>query len=97
MAGADRKPFRQYADKIGLAFQITDDILDVSSTPEALGKATQKDKGRGKATFVDLLGMDGAEARASELVGEAKEALMQFGPRALRLIATADFIVLRKR
>jgi farnesyl diphosphate synthase len=97
MAKADRKPFRQYADKIGLAFQITDDILDVNSTPEALGKATQKDKGRGKATFVDLLGMAGAKTRANELVGEAKEALKQFGNRAHHLTAVADFIVNRKR
>ncbi len=61
---ADPAPLRAYADKIGLAFQIADDILDVESTPEALGKATQKDKDKGKATFVDLLGMDEAKRRA---------------------------------
>ena len=57
LGGADPAPLLRFAEKIGLAFQIADDILDVESTPEALGKATQKDKGMGKATFVDLLGM----------------------------------------
>ncbi len=95
MAKADRAPFRQYADKIGLAYQITDDILDVSSTPEVLGKATQKDKGRGKATFVKFLGLEEARARADELVQEAKADIAQFGKRAGLLNAAADFMVER--
>jgi farnesyl diphosphate synthase len=68
-----RLSLKAYAHDVGLAFQIADDILDVESTPEALGKATQKDKAMGKATFVDLLGMDEAKKRAAELVDEAVE------------------------
>lgn len=63
LAGLAPAPLQLYAEKIGLAFQIADDILDVELTPEALGKATQKDKAAGKATFVDLLGMDEAKRR----------------------------------
>ncbi|MCB1378270.1 MAG: polyprenyl synthetase family protein [Alphaproteobacteria bacterium] len=97
LGGADPAPLRQYADKIGLAFQIADDILDVESTPEALGKATQKDKVAGKATFVDLLGLEGAKARAAELTEEAVAALAAHGARAHTLRHAADFMVSRRK
>ena len=64
MASADAGQLHQYADHIGLAFQIADDILDVESSAEALGKATGKDQVRGKATFVDFLGLAGAKLEA---------------------------------
>ena len=54
MAGADRAPLRRYADDIGLAFQITDDLLDLESTPEQLGKATQKDAGKARRRLLRL-------------------------------------------
>ena len=94
---ADPAPLRHYADKIGLAFQISDDILDVESTPEALGKATQKDRIMGKATFVDLLGLDEARHRAAALVDEAIESLSVYGERADVLNDTAKFIVQRQK
>jgi len=94
---ADPAPLRQYAEKIGLAFQIADDILDVESTPEALGKATQKDKSHGKATFVDLLGMEGAKARAATLSDEAIASLSLYGDRATKLNDAARFMVARQR
>ena len=97
LGGADPAPLTRYAAKIGLAFQIADDILDVESTPEALGKATQKDKGMGKATFVDLLGLDCARARAEELVGEAITSLGPYGEKASRLAEAARFIVSRRK
>jgi farnesyl diphosphate synthase len=97
LGGADPAPLRQYAEKIGLAFQIADDILDVESTPEALGKATQKDKSLGKATFVDLLGLEGAKARAAALVDEAVAALEGFGDRGAVLGEAARFIVSRRK
>ena len=93
---AVRSFYRLYAEKIGLAFQIADDILDVESTPEALGKATQKDREMGKATFVDLLGMDEAKRRAASLVEEAIAAVAVYGTKAEVLSDAARFIVARK-
>ncbi len=96
-AGAgDRAAMTTYADRIGLAFQIADDVLDVESTPEQLGKATQKDKGAGKATFIDLYGLAGAKAKAATLAGEAIAALEPFGAKAETLREAARFIVERK-
>lgn len=93
---AERDALRLYADRIGLAFQIADDVLDQESTPEQLGKQTQKDADAGKATFIDLMGLDGAKARAHELVDEACTALDVFGNRAGILREAALFIVERK-
>jgi len=93
---ADRAALVTFADKIGLAFQIADDVLDVESTPEKLGKATQKDRSAGKATFIDHLGLDGAKARANALTAEAIAALDRFGERGAILAEAARFIVDRK-
>ncbi len=97
LGGADPAPLRRYAEKIGLAFQIADDILDVESTPEALGKATQKDKGKGKATFVDVLGLAQAKTRAAALVDEAIESLSPYGEKAAVLNEAARFIIEREK
>ena len=93
----DASALRQYADHIGLAFQIADDILDVESSAEALGKATQKDKDKGKATFVDLLGLDGAKLEAQRLVEASCTALDVYGAKAEMLKAAARFIVERRK
>jgi farnesyl diphosphate synthase len=95
-APADRAALVTFADKIGLAFQIADDVLDVESTPEKLGKATQKDRSAGKATFIDHFGLDGAKARANALTAEAVAALDRFGERGALLAEAARFIVERK-
>ncbi len=97
MAETTSEPLRIYADKIGLAFQIADDILDVESSAVALGKATQKDKGKGKATFVDLLGLHRAKAEAKTLVDDAIAALTPFGDKAGMLASTARYIIDRQR
>lgn len=97
LAGADPAPLRQYADNIGLAFQIADDILDVESTPETLGKATQKDSTKGKATFADLLGLEQAKARAASLANEAIGTLSIYGSRATTLAEAARFMVARRK
>ena len=97
LGGADPAPLRQYAENIGLAFQIADDVLDVESTPGVLGKATGKDWRKGKATFVDMLGLEGAKARAEELVRGAIAALEGYGARADALRSAAQFIVKRKK
>lgn len=86
-----------YAEKVGLAFQIADDILDIESTPQELGKATQKDANAGKSTFIDLYGLEGAKSRAATLCDEACRALAVFGTSADTLRAAARFIVERKK
>ncbi len=94
---ADPAPLRQYARALGLAFQIADDILDVEGDEEAAGKRLQKDEGMGKATFVSLLGLPAARARAAELVAEAETALAVYGPRADSLREAARFVISRDR
>ena len=85
-----------YADAVGLAFQIADDLLDHESTPEIMGKRTAKDQAAGKATFVDLLGLAGARQRALYLIESAVQALQIFGPEADPLREAARFIIARK-
>ena len=100
LAGApddDRQALKTFADKVGLAFQIADDVLDVESTPEQLGKQTQKDAEAGKSTFIDLFGLDGAKARANELVDEAVAAVARFGNKATNLSTAARFVVSRDK
>lgn len=85
-----------YADAVGLAFQIADDILDHESTPEIMGKRTAKDAAAGKATFVDLLGLTGAHQKALSLVESAIQNLQGFGSDAELLREAARFIIARK-
>ena len=96
MAGADLGPLTIYGDKLGLAFQISDDVLDVTGDVAALGKAVGKDANAGKATFVSLLGLDEAKRRAGNLIGEACDALSVYGDKAETLRAAARFVLTRK-
>jgi farnesyl diphosphate synthase len=97
LAGADPKPLATYAEKIGLSFQIADDLLDLRSTTAALGKATQKDQGKGKATFIDFLGEKQAEAYAKELVAQAISAVEGYGKKANRFASAAHYVIQRKK
>jgi farnesyl diphosphate synthase len=97
LAGEDPRHLRQYADDIGLAFQIADDILDVEADANTLGKATQKDQARGKATFVDFYGLSGAKVKAQELCDSAIAALKPYGTKADLLRDTARFVITRKK
>lgn len=92
---ADPAPLRRYARALGLAFQIADDILDIEGDAEKAGKALRKDAGAGKATFVSLLGLDGARARAKALINEAEAALSPYGPEAETLKRLARFVISR--
>ena len=95
LAGADPAPLRAYAAALGLAFQIADDILDVTGDAATAGKRVGKDEQAGKATFVSLLGLEGAQARAAALVAEAEAALQPYGTSAGNLIAAARFSISR--
>jgi len=99
IAGAsedDRKRLRRFGEIIGLAFQIADDVLDVTSDAATMGKATGKDADRGKATLVSRNGLDWAERRLDQLVTEAVELLQPYGEKAQVLVATARFVANRK-
>ena len=93
MARANTDTMRAYAQAIGLAFQITDDILDVEGDAKRAGKRLQKDAAAGKATFVSLLGLDGARAKAEALVEEACDGLEVFGSTGDKLRQLARFIL----
>jgi farnesyl diphosphate synthase len=97
IAGADPAPLRHYAGALGLAFQIADDILDVEGDADAAGKRLRKDEEAGKATFVSLLGLDGARARAAALVDEACDALAEYGAEAEILRQAARFVIARRK
>lgn len=86
----------KFARNIGLAFQVADDILDVTQTTEELGKTAGKDDAVDKTTYPKLLGLDGSRKEAERLIKEAKESLEPFGDRAIPLLALADFIIDRK-
>jgi len=93
---AQRQALLDYAQDLGLAFQIADDILDAESTPEALGKPTGQDASLGKATFVGQLGIREARERARGLVEAACARLDIFGEKADLLRQTAAFVVARR-
>ncbi len=94
---ADPRPLRAYAQAIGKAFQIADDVLDVEGDAATAGKALRKDADAGKATFVSLLGLDEAKAHAQSLVAEASAALQPYGDKAQSLRDLAHYIISRDK
>jgi farnesyl diphosphate synthase len=95
-AGPCPPALEQYAHRVGLAFQVVDDVLDAEASTATLGKTAGKDSKQGKPTYVSAMGIARARAFAEELRHGAHEALANLGERALRLRQLADFIVLRK-
>lgn len=91
-----RKALLNYANDLGLAFQVTDDILDVESNVTVLGKDTGKDNQAGKSTFVSTMGKEQARARAEMLVQQAKRHLAIFEGRAEILEDLADYVLKRR-
>ncbi|MBQ2847509.1 MAG: polyprenyl synthetase family protein [Clostridia bacterium] len=99
VAGADEEKIKaaeKYCENIGLAFQIVDDILDVTSDEETLGKPVGSDSENEKSTYVSLLGLDESSRYASELTAKAKEALEFFGSEGEFLLELADRLSGRK-
>ena len=84
-----------YAEALGLAFQISDDLLDAEGATHTLGKRAGKDEAAGKATFVSLYGIDGARERLSVIAGEAVAALQPFGAKADVFRETVIFVTER--
>ncbi len=84
-----------YARKIGQAFQITDDILDVVGNQQLVGKTLNKDVAQNKMTFVSCYGLDKAKNMAQDLVQSAQESLACFGSKAITLKSLAEFILKR--
>ncbi|KSV61732.1 polyprenyl synthetase family protein [Ensifer sp. ENS08] len=99
VAGAakeDRARLRAFGEKIGLAFQLADDLLDLTADAETMGKATGKDAARGKGTLVALNGQTWAEDRLEQLVAEAEALLAPYGARSAILVEAARFIANRR-
>jgi len=96
LKAAEHAALDRYAQCIGLAFQVVDDILDEESSTESLGKTAGKDKEQGKPTYVSLMRLAGARQFASELLASAEAALDVFDGRATRLKELAGFIVKRQ-
>ena len=99
LGGANPRDVKQcetFANDIGIAFQVADDILDVTATSEALGKTAGKDLDADKTTYPKLMGLDGARAEAERLYQEAIDSVVPYGEAAIPLIAIAKYIVERK-
>lgn len=98
LAGADPEAMTAISDygiKIGLLFQVTDDLLDISQTTEMLGKTSGKDIAAGKATFPSVLGSDGARRFASELASEVERIAVSLLGRASVLAAIPEYLLNR--
>src|SRR6186713_2861267 len=98
-ANADAKKLRaltKFGHSLGLAFQVIDDILDVTQTSEKLGKSAGKDVAAQKATYPAVIGLDPSRAEARRLTAKAHSALKSLGPKAAMLRALADYLLARE-
>lgn len=93
---AEKAALLEYAKHFGLAFQITDDILDVVGTEEEVGKRLNKDDEAGKETFISLIGLEAAQKAAIDSIEKAKSALDMFGDKANMLIGLVELLNNRK-
>ena len=95
MASEDVRPLENYAKAVGLAFQIADDLLDATGDQIKAGKKLMKDASANKATFVSLLGVDGAQKKARDLIDEACDSISIYGQRSKVLKQAAEFVISR--
>ncbi|HEZ7217908.1 TPA: polyprenyl synthetase family protein [Neisseria meningitidis] len=96
LSDAELSVLDAYAAKLGLAFQVIDDVLDCEADTATLGKTAGKDADNDKPTYVKLMGLEAARSYAHKLVAEAVALLEPFGGKALRLRQLAEFAVARK-
>jgi geranylgeranyl diphosphate synthase, type II len=94
---AELKGLRQFGEKIGLAFQIKDDVLNVEGNPRLMGKKTGTDQKKAKATYPLLLGLEPSKLLGRELIIKAEKALKILGPRAEPLKQVGDYVFTRDR
>jgi farnesyl diphosphate synthase len=94
---ADRERLAEFGSAIGLAFQLADDLLDLTSDTATMGKATGKDAAAGKATLVGLNGVDWARSQLRGLVAQAHDLLKPYGDAAATLKSAANFVATRRR
>ena len=98
LGGADNDALghlTHYAEAAGRAFQLADDLLDVTASTEAMGKATRKDAGLNKQTLVSMLGVEAAQRHLGDIVHDAITALTPFGPEATTLRETVRYFATR--
>ena len=95
LSATETAALQAYAEAIGLAFQVVDDILDATADSATLGKTAGKDAAHNKPTYVSILGLAESQALAEKLRSDAQQALEGFGGKAQRLHALADLIVQR--
>ena len=91
----DLKHFEEFANNLGLAFQIKDDLLDVEGDEKQMGKKTKKDFSRGKETLISYLGKEDAKKKSEDLIHDSKQILKFYGKRANRIIDLTNFVISR--
>lgn len=96
-SAADRERLMEFGSAIGLAFQLADDLLDITSDAATLGKAVGKDDAAGKATLVGLHGIEWTREQLAGLVNQAHDLLEPYGASAKVLKSAADFVAARSR
>jgi len=95
VTSAQGQALEDYASAMGLAFQVVDDVLDVTADSAQLGKTPGKDAAANKPTYVSLMGLEGAQLFARQLHEQARQAIVPLGASGHLLADLADFIVLR--
>ena len=89
--------FTTFADNLGLAFQIKDDLLDIDGDENKMGKKTKKDSSRGKGTLISFYGKENARKKSQELINNSKNILKPFGSKADRLIQLTNYVISRNK
>ena len=89
------KHFEKFANNLGLAFQIKDDLLDIEGNEKLMGKKTKKDLSRGKETLISFLGKEDAKKKSEDLIHNSKQILKSYGKRANTIIDLTNFVISR--